>query len=1122
MIFRYSLILIVLFIALLFNSNKVVADTSEKTLGHTFTKTKPLSTKIEKEIEKSEKELSNELNQVTSPLNDSQIAKKDNNNNKKTLSHQFSTTSNLTPQISEKQNKELTRKYFETLGHSYKDQNFRLSQQNKHKSSKNRQLAHKYLSTLGHKFGGNDTLNKTRPELIQGKRLNNQSLTPNDDFSSRFLENEELLLIAQIDEYILDAVFGYKSGNGALIGLDNLFAVIDFPIIVNTEKRTASGWFIDESQTFELSIADDKTTPARVVINGVTFKIPRSLIRVEDDDIYLHSSYLSKIFDIGFDVNFKDLLLLISPKQVLPLQAKFRRRAKLGKLSVGKIQSPQLPFRETPYKFLSVPLVDVQTSYSANNDNNRANYSLVGMGDLAYMTGSYFVNGDDEDIVKNFRLNLQRESMTNDLLGPLNASRVALGDISPAAIPLLTTASQEVGFNISNRSLGFNNNRNTTSFVGDLLPGWDVEIYHNNILLEILTVDDTGRYEFKDLDLSFGENIFKMIFYGPQGQKRERIESVPVTTNTLLEQKTTYDLSITKQNDSLFKSSAIDEPLINSYRTALALEQGITNDLSLQSGFSNYQFVNGEKHNFVPFGINYYLPIAKFNLNYIKDLDAGGSLKLAVKSKIKQSTVDFNYQQFDENFRIDSDDLTTNKNNFGLRFSGPLYKREGLALTYSLSGSSATSYNDISTSTFNSYIGAFMDRLSITNTLNYIDIKVKDDTKNQIFRGTTQFTKTFDSIRWRSTIDYSIEPEAELTSASTSLFWVMNQDFSSEFGLSYNKSATRASYRLNWDTDHAIVSANFSADDNDNYQALLSLRFSFGQDPTSGDIQVGRDRIAAAGGISARVFEDTNLDGLYNHGEPLIEGAKLLGVQSRRNVDSQESGIAFLTGLPKNRITDIKLDIDSLENPFWVPVEKGFSFLPRPGAVESIDIPVVTSGEVEGTITLTRDDGKQIPGRYIPLQLLDADNNIILETDSEYDGFYLFIGIKPGNYSVTVSRAYLEKNELEMDKENYQANILGDGTIVRGLDFSLKPQFNAESITNVNGYTINLGEFASDFNRLLTYRLLTNQYPQLRGLPVVMNKKAPYTLIINSINKSDRYVELCKSIMQRELTCNIQ
>jgi len=1120
MIFRY-VSLIALFITLLLNSNKVIADTTKKTLGHQFKKITPRPTNIkaeEKETFNSDKLQVDELNISPSVEQDSQIIN-DTNKNQKTLSHQFSSTPNLTPK---KQKAEKTQKYFETLGHSYQDQKFRLSLQNKNKHSEKRELVHKHLSTLGHKFGGSDNLSKTPKKLIQGKRLNNQVLATDEDHSSRFLENEELLLIAQIDDYILDAVFGYKSGNGALIGLENLFAVIDFPIIVNTEKRTASGWFIDENQNFELSIPNNEKTPARAIVNGITYQIPRSSIRVEDDDIYLHSSYLSKLFDIGFDVNFKDLLLLITPKKILPLQAKFRRRAKLGKLSVGQIQSPQLPFRDTPYTFFSMPLVDVQTSYSTNNDNDRASYSMVGMGDLAYMTGSYFINGDDEEIVKNFRLNLQRESMTNDLLGPLNASKVALGDISPATIPLLTTASQEVGFNISNRSLGLdNNNRNTTSFVGDLLPGWDVEIYHNNILLEVLTVDQSGRYEFKDLDLSFGENIFKMVFYGPQGQKKERIESVPVTTNTLLKQKTTYDLSITKQNDALFKSSVIEEPLIDSYRTALALEQGITNDLSLQTGFSNYQFINGEEHSFVPFGINYYLPIAKFNLNYIKDLDAGDSLKLAVKSKIRQSNIDFNYQQFDEDFQIDSNDLTNSKNSVSLRLSGPLYKTEGLALTYALSGSNAASYNGITTSTFDSYIGAFMDKFTITNNLSYIDIKVDDDTKNQIFRGSTQFTKTFDSMRWRSTIGYSIEPEAELTNASTSLFWVMNSNLSSEFGLSYNTSSTQANYTLNWDTEHAIVSANFSADDNDNYQALLSLRFSFGQDPTSGEIQLGRDRIATSGGISARVFEDTNLDGLYNYGEPLIEGAKLVGVQSRRNVDSQESGIAFLTGLPKNRITDIKLDIDSLENPFWVPVENGFSFLPRPGAVESIDIPVVTSGEVEGTIMITREDGKKLPGRYVPLQLLDNDNNIIQETDSEFDGFYLFIGIKPGDYLVKVNPSYLERNKLTMDKERYPASILGDGTIIRDLDFLLESPFNVLT-KNLNGYTINLGEFASDYNRLLTYTMLMNQYPKLRNLPVKMNKKAPYTLIVNSNNKSQDYLQLCKNIVQRKLTCQIQ
>lgn len=1006
--------------------------------------------------------------------------------------------------------------YFNSLGHQYRNPNFRQSQQRKSKkASVNRQLAQEYLSTLGHSFIG---------KSLKGKRVNELPTAEQDDSSSGFLENEELLLIAQVEEHVLDTVFGYKQGNGAMIDLDNLFSVIDFPIIVDLDKRRADGWFINENQKFSLIVPDDETTLARVTIDGSSYQIPRHLISVKDDDIYLHSAFLSDIFDIGFEVNFKDLLLLISPKQLLPLQERFRRRARLGKLSIGKLQPPQLPFRNTPYTAFSLPLVDIQTQYSVSKDNSSGSYSMVGMGDLAYMTGSYFLGGNDDDPFKNFRLNLQKESIDNDLLGPIGASEVALGDISPVNLPLLRGAAQEAGFKLSNRNLTTNSQSNTTDFVGDLLPGWDIELYHNGILLETRTVDDSGRYEFRDLDLSFGDNVFKMVFYGPQGQKRERIENVQVNANTLQSRKLTYNLSVSKQNDSLFNGEIAELPLIDSYRTALSLEQSLSNDISLQSGYTSYQFRDGVRHSFVPFTVNYYFPFAKINLGVVKDLDAGSSVEFSSKSRFSKHSFDLNYKKLDEDFTTDSHLANNVKNSMGMRLSGPLYNTEGLAFTYSLNGGTSTTYNDVKTQAINAYLGMFTNEYSLSNTLSYTDISILNSPNIEVFNGNSQFTKNFDSMRWRTQIGYDIKPDVELTNASTSLFWSMSESLSSEFGLHYNKAATRASYILNWDTDYAVVSANVSVDDNSQYQAFLSLRFSFGQDPTTGNIKIARDRMATTGGISARVFEDLNLDGIYNNNEPLIEGAKLVGIHARRDTHTKESGVAFLTGLPKNRITDVKLDVDSLDNPFWIPVDKGFSFLPRPGAIESLDIPVVTAGEIEGVVTVIR-SGKELPGRFITLQILDDENKVVQETDSEYDGFYLFSAVIPGKYKVVIAPAYLKQNNL-MVNETHQATIFGDGTVVRGIDFTLNTDEFAQATVQekallVNGQQVrlNLGKFASAINKRLTLGLLKRRFKELKTLPIM--ESTDNQLILGPTTLTPATKRLCQRIVTKGLSCEI-
>ena len=100
---------------------------------------------------------------------------------KTTLGHQFSKKSTKTakpknaeqPTSPVKQSTTTTvqtkSQYFNSLGHQYRNPNFRQSQQRKSKkASVNRQLAQEYLSTLGHSFIG---------KSLKGKRVKGNDLT---------------------------------------------------------------------------------------------------------------------------------------------------------------------------------------------------------------------------------------------------------------------------------------------------------------------------------------------------------------------------------------------------------------------------------------------------------------------------------------------------------------------------------------------------------------------------------------------------------------------------------------------------------------------------------------------------------------------------------------------------------------------------------------------------------------------------------------------------------------------------------------------------------------------------------------------------------------------------------
>ena len=158
--------------------------------------------------------------------------------------------------------------------------------------------------------------------------------------------------------------------------------------------------------------------------------------------------------------------------------------------------------------------------------------------------------------------------------------------------------------------------------------------------------------------------------------------------------------------------------------------------------------------------------------------------------------------------------------------------------------------------------------------------------------------------------------------------------------------------------------------------------------------------------------------------------------QSYREAETDENGVAFLTQLPKNKPTDLILDKDTLEDPFLEPSAQGVSIVPRPGHVQEIEIPVVTTGEIDGTLLTAAEDGTETPVANALVQLVDSSGNVVQTVRSEHDGFYYFQKVFPGAYSVRI-----DPDHASLAGKTYQAvsvEIDQEGTLVSGKDIFLE------------------------------------------------------------------------------------
>ena len=73
----------------------------------------------------------------------------------------------------------------------------------------------------------------------------------------------------------------------------------------------------------------------------------------------------------------------------------------------------------------------------------------------------------------------------------------------------------------------------------------------------------------------------------------------------------------------------------------------------------------------------------------------------------------------------------------------------------------------------------------------------------------------------------------------------------------------------------------------------------------------------------------------------------------------------------------------------------------RPGSLPHFDFPVIETGAVDGTAY--RPNGQ--PAQGLKLELVGADDRVLQETETAYDGFYNFEYVPPGAYRVRSAAA---------------------------------------------------------------------------------------------------------------------
>ncbi len=848
---------------------------------------------------------------------------------------------------------------------------------------------------------------------------------------------EENLLILNVSGENLgleSSLLGYGTENANFLPLGKIAKELAFNLDVDPQNGKAEGWFIEEGRKFQL---DTRTQTLHV--DGKSYPWQEGNIYLGDDDIYIDSVLLGKIFPVNFNLSTAAMELTVDPREKLPIQLAYEREQLRQGLQDKEELTLNYPLRKSHYDFFTFPRIDVATGVDFSNGDDGSSlpvsYSLQMGGDLLWMNSMMFLSGNSEDGIEALRGTFSRYDINGEMLGVMKATQFSFGDISPVSLSGFSSAPMGRGIMVSNRELDRSSSFDSIRFEGSLPSGWDVELYNGSSLIGSQRVGKDSLYSFKDISLHYGKNRFRLVAYGPQGQKRVLEEKIyDVGGNMIPPGKFEYSLSASDASRNLFPvgNSDEDESDIIPHATAV-FSYGLSKNLSLNGGVSTME-KNGSRHNYVQAGFGGTLASIYGEGDVLADSNGGMGLSTRAFTSIGGLNFKLRHDWFDGEF--------AGRNSLTRRTSGevrgttpeldwlpPISCSLGLEGLHDAAGESRTIKNRIST-----YFSPFHITNSLKRDLSKDDAPIKGDAR-------VSFSSDFGYFH--AGMNYETGEEENIDHYSLGGSWQLGDglslgaDFSHYPGKDYHNSIA---VNLDWEADSFILSPNLSYNSFGDFTAGASLSFSLGRDPQTGDFSVSADGQATAGGVSAFVYNDANNNGIYDRGDSPVEGAEIASVQNNAVEKTGEEGVALFPTLPAHHPTDITIDTATLSDPAWQASEKGIALVPRPGHIDTVDIPVVATGEIDGSVYVINSSGRPVELSGLALELVDDKGKVQQTTVSEYDGFYLFDKIFPGEYILRI------KEDGKEAAPHYEKRVTvgNNGDIISGNDIVL---FNGRAYT---------------------------------------------------------------------------
>ncbi len=759
--------------------------------------------------------------------------------------------------------------------------------------------------------------------------------------------------------------------NEIYIDIEDLFRDLGIKCVM--DQGLLTGFIDKESNAY---IIDYKNSLIKV--GNKNYKVQYGIIE-EAGIIYVSSTVITKAFGLSSIFNFRSLSIKMEADFELPVMK--QERLEQMRRNISRLQSKELApdtIVRRDYNLFEFGMFDWMVSSYQKNDKVVNNRVAVGLGtELLYGQANVAVYYDDlnEFDKEQFYYNWLWVDNEKKAIRQAQAGKVFDQSISFLEAPI-------VGGSISNAPTTVRKASGYYTITDYTEPNWSVELYINEVLVDYTDADASGLYVFR-VPIVYGYTTIKLKFYGPMGEERieERTKNVPFT---FLPAKT-LEYKVT--------GGVLQDDEGSHYGRAI-VDYGITSTLAVGLGLEYLSSI--ADHPYIPSLTLAFQPFNKMvlNLEYAHNVMTKGLLSYNFANS---AFLEVDYTDY-----VDGQQATLFSANEELkaRLSIP-YKKKQISgfskFSFNQYAYDAYRYNQMD-AVFSAYYKNYSANLS--NIFNWVDdrdaymssILAMSYRMNNgiVFRPSTEY-----GISRKQFTRYRMEIEKRVKRAYFSVYYERND---------LNKT-DNVFLSFRYDLPFARVGASASYKNQDYYfSESASGSLAFGGD--NNYVKAGNISSVGRGGILFYPFLDQNQNGIKDEGEQMVLVSNVRVAGGRANISEKDS-IVRISDLNAFRYYTVEFCDDDLENIAWKFKHKRYQVMVDPNHYKRIYLPVQSVGEVSGSIMLKRGEKTQGIGRMV-VQIFDDKGEKVAETLSERDGYFSYVGLESGDYTIKVDSEQLE------------------------------------------------------------------------------------------------------------------